>query len=260
MWRRPRLARLIMNRRQLPDPPAPKLRALQESLGYTFGDEGLLRLALTHPSLAHELGTSLQHNQRLEFLGDAVLQLVLTDELYARFPDVGEGPLTKARAQLANQRTLSGQGRRLALGDHLLLSRGEEGTGGRHRASTLADAFEALVGAVYLDGGWEAARGFVLRQYREAFGELSVIPNLDNPKGELQEILQSFSSQAPQYRVESSSGPDHDRLFECAVFHQGTELGRGVGKSKKAAETEAALAALRAVRSRSTGTREQPGD
>jgi len=221
-----------------------ELREFQDRLGYAFRDERLLRLALTHPSLSHEAGVPVRDNQRLEFLGDAVLQLVLTRELYDKFPTMEEGPLTQARAQMVNRRTLAGQGRRLGLGELLLLSRGEEGTGGRQKASALADAFEALVGAVYLDRGLEAAREFILRGFREAFGELQVIPSLENPKGELQELLQAGSSEAPQYQVASATGPDHDRLFECAVHHGGRELGRGRGRNKKEAEGQAALAAL----------------
>ena len=218
--------------------------SLQIRLGYSFRDENLLRLALTHPSVAHEQGAAVQHNQRLEFLGDAVLQLILTGELYEKFPATGEGPLTKARAQMVNRRALAQQGRRLGLGQHLILSRGEDASGGRERPSALADAFEALLGAIFLDAGFDAARDFVLRQFREEFGELEVIPNLENPKGELQETLQANSTEAPQYQLESVSGPDHDRLFESAVYHQGVELGRGKGKSKKEAESQAALAAL----------------
>src|SRR5712671_4666714 len=124
------------------------LAALQTRLGCQFHDEALLRLALTHPSVAHEQSAQLQHNQRLEFLGDAVLQLVLTRELYEKFPDVGEGPLTKARAQMVNRRTLAEQGRHLALGEHLVMSRGEELNRGRERPSALADAFEALLGSI----------------------------------------------------------------------------------------------------------------
>jgi ribonuclease-3 len=191
-----------------------------------------------------------QHNQRLEFLGDAVLQLVLTSELYEKFPGIGEGPLTKARAQMVNRRTLANRGRRLGLGEHLILSRGEDSSGGRERPSALADTFEALLGAIFLDGGFDAARDFILRQFREEFGELDVIPNLENPKGELQEMLQSNSAEAPQYQLESVSGPDHDRLFESAVYHRGVELGRGKGKSKKDSESRAALAALDQLRSK----------
>jgi ribonuclease-3 len=189
-----------------------------------------------------------QTNQRLEFLGDAVLQLALTGELYEKFPAFGEGPLTKARAKLVNRRSLAEHARQLGLGQHLILSRGEETSGGRERPSALADTFEALVGAVFLDGGFSAAREVILRQFAGAFGELSALPILENPKGELQELLQSFSSEAPRYHVASASGPDHDRMFECTVQHAGVELARGHGKSKKAAESEAALAALRKLR------------
>ena len=220
------------------------LEALQARLGYLFRDENRLRLALTHPSVAHEQGMAVQHNQRLEFLGDSVLQLVLTSELYGKFPSLGEGPLTKARAQMVNRRTLANRGSRLGLGEYLILGRGEDSSGGRERPSALADTFEALLGAIFLDGGFDAARDFILRQFREEFGELEVIPNLENPKGELQEVLQSNSTEAPQYQLESVSGPDHDRLFESAVYHRGVELGRGKGKSKKDSESQAALAAL----------------
>ena len=224
--------------------PVSPLDALQARLGYSFRDGNQLRLALTHPSVAHEQGMAVQHNQRLEFLGDAVLQLVLTSELYEKFPGLGEGPLTKARAQMVNRRTLANRGRQLGLGEYLLLSKGEDSSGGRERPSALADTFEALLGAIFLDGGFDTARDFILRQFREEFGELEVIPNLENPKGELQEILQSNSTEAPQYQLESVSGPDHDRLFESAVYHRGVELGRGKGKSKKDSESRAALAAL----------------
>ena len=220
------------------------LGALQERLGYVFQDETLLRLALTHPSMAHELPGNTPHNQRLEFLGDSVLGLVLTRELYEKFPDFGEGPLTKARAQMVNRRTLAAEARRLGIGEQLILSRGEEVSGGRQRQSALADAFEALLGAIFLDGGYEAVREFILRRFRDVFGELTQIPNLDNPKGELQELLHAKSAAAPVYEMTYSSGPDHDRVFECAVFHRGIELGRGRGKSKKEAESQAALAAL----------------
>src|SRR5205085_3543764 len=131
---------------------------LEVRLGYRFEEPEQLRLALTHPSVAHEQGMPLQANQRLEFLGDAVLQLVLTRALYEKFPGVGEGPLTKARAKLVNRRTLAEHGRRLGLGEHLILSRGEAQHGGRERPSALADTFEALLGAIFLDGGFESAR------------------------------------------------------------------------------------------------------
>jgi ribonuclease-3 len=230
------------------------LAALQDHLGYKFRDESLLRTALTHPSVAHEQNENVAHNQRLEFLGDAVLQLVLTRELYEKFPDYEEGPLTKARAKLVNRRALGEHGKVIGLGAHLILSRGEEIHGGRERSSALADAFEALVGAVFLDAGYDVAREFILREFSRAFGALNHLPVLENPKGELQELLQATSAEAPQYQVASSSGPDHDRIFECIVRHGGVELARGVGKSKKAAESEAALGALKKLKAQAVKT------
>lgn len=226
-----------------------ELAALQARLGHTFRDENLLRLALTHPSIAHEKGSAVEHNQRLEFLGDAVLQLALTRALYERFPGYDEGPLTKARAKLVNRRTLAIHGRNLELGRYLFLSRGEEVHGGRERSSALADAYEAVIGAIFLDGGYDVAREFILREFSPAFGEISALPALENPKGELQELLQAKSPDAPKYHVVSATGPDHDRVFECTVHHGGVELARGSGKSKKAAESEAALNALNKLRS-----------
>jgi len=226
----------------------PDIAALQARLGYTFRDESLLDLALTHPSVAHEKGAPLQHNQRLEFLGDAVLQLVLTRALYEKFPTFDEGPLTKARAKLVNRRSLAIHGRALTLGEHLRLSRGEESHGGRERSSALADACESVIGAIFLDGGYDVAREFILREFQASFSELDELPLLENPKGELQEFLQAKSPEAPHYHVISATGPDHDRIFECTVHHVGVELARGTGKSKKAAESEAALAALKKLR------------
>lgn len=223
---------------------------LQNKLGYTFKDPALLKLALTHPSVAHEQGTGMETNQRLEFLGDAVLQLVLTRELYDKFPDFDEGPLTKARAKMVNLRALAEHGRVVGLGNALIVSHGEALHGGRERPSALADAYEALIGAVFLDGGFEVARGVILKQFEGTLGAVSVIPVLENPKGELQELLQATSTEAPQYCVVSATGPDHDRLFECTVHHSGAELARGVGRSKKAAESEAARIALAALKSK----------
>jgi ribonuclease-3 len=226
----------------------PDLAALQQRLGHRFRDENLLRLALTHPSVAHESGKEIEHNQRLEFLGDAVLGLVLSQNLYERFPENDEGELTQARAQLVNAKTLTERAQQLDLGAYLLLSRGEEMHGGRERASSLADAFEAVLGAIYLDGGLDAAREFTLREFAPAFGTLEALALINNPKGQLQELLQAQSPRAPEYRTISVSGPDHDRDFVVVVQHEGKELARGAGKSKKAAESDAALAALKKLR------------
>lgn len=225
--------------------PHPSL--LEQRLNYTFRDPGLLRLALTHPSLGHEKGAAVEHNQRLEFLGDAVLQLVLSLELYEKFPQAAEGVLTKARAGMVNREALGERGRKLGIGEHLLMGRGEELHGGRQRTAALADALEAVMGAIFLDGGFDAASRFIREQFRDnAFGD--EVPNVENPKGELQELLQARANEAPEYRLESVSGPDHARVFESAVFHRGQELGRGRGKTKKAAESQAALVALEKIK------------
>jgi ribonuclease III len=226
----------------------PDLTAFQQRLGYQFRDEHLLRLALTHPSVAHEQNQPAPHNQRLEFLGDAVLGLMLSRELYERFPAADEGVLTKSRAKLVNATSLAAHGRALGLGTHLILSRGEENTGGRARPSAHTDAFEALLGAIFLDGGFDAVQEFVTREFAADFSTLAELSGIENPKGELQELLQSSSPRAPEYQLVSASGADHDRDFECAVLHAGAELARGRGKSKKAAESDAALAALKKLR------------
>ncbi len=239
---------------------SPDPEEFQRRLNYRFRDPALLRVALTHPSVSKDL-TGEPHNQRLEFLGDAVLQLALTHELYKRFPEFGEGPMTKARAQLVNRKSLAEQGAKLELGRFLVMSRGEEASGGRTRPSGIADAFEALLGAIYLDSSYEVARIFVLNLFDESLVQMKVSPNLGNPKGELQEHLQADTSEAPQYKEIATSGPDHDRLFECAVYHKGIELGRGTGKNKKDAESMAATAALLALKSK-TGAHpnETPSD
>jgi len=234
------------------------LAALQTRLGYEFRDEFLLRLALTHPSVAHEpvphpaggdeAARRPAHNQRLEFLGDAVLQLALTQKLYEQFPAFDEGALTKARAKLVNRAALAAHARTLGLGAHLILSRGEAASGGRERASAVADAFESLLGAVFLDAGFSAASQFVLREFAADISQLGEPAGIENPKGELQELLQSRSPVAPEYGLVCASGADHNRDFECAVVHDGVELARGRGKSKKAAESAAALAALKKLR------------
>lgn len=224
------------------------LACLEAILGYRFRRRELLRLALTHPSAVRPGEMDSLHNQRLEFLGDAVLQLAITHELYERFGDVGEGLLTAARARLVNGRCLAARAGSLGLGQYLRMGRCEETSGGRERRSTLANAFEAVAGAVYLDSGFVSAQRWIRCLFQDELGKIKLAPSLDNPKGELQEILQSRSSSPPQYQMESVSGPDHDRLFECAAYHDGRELGRGIGKSKKEAESRAALEALTVLR------------
>jgi ribonuclease-3 len=223
-------------------------KRLEKIIGHTFKKPELLEEALTHPSLAHERGNhGPQHNQRLEFLGDAVLQLTLTDRIYEQYPKFPEGKLTQVRAHLANRHTLCRRAQAIDLGKYLLLGKGEEASGGRDRLSNLADAFEALLGAIYLDGGIRAARKFVAAQFADELKQLKDTSPRQNPKGELQELLQARSASNPQYRVIRETGPDHHKHFEAAVEWQGREIGRGTGASKKLAEIAAAEAALEAL-------------
>jgi ribonuclease-3 len=224
------------------------LEDFQQRLGHTFSDANLLRQALTHASFGHEKRQRLADNQRLEFLGDAVLQLAITAELFHRFPAMTEGRLTIIRARLVRKDQLHALAQDLGLGDHLILGRGEESSQGRQRGSILADAMEAVLGAVYAEAGWEAARGIVLRLMGPAFDDVAEEGNAaGNPKGALQEKLQADGEHPPAYRCVEETGPAHARVYEVAVEWQGRELARGTGASKKEAETRAAQAALEAL-------------
>lgn len=230
--------------------PTP-MTPLEERLGYEFRDPLLLAEAMTHSSFGYEArAPRLEHerprfdNQRLEFLGDAVLQLVLTDEIYRLFPDSPEGQLTKLRVRLVSRRALRGYAKRLELGSFLLLGRGEEASGGRTRASSLADAFEALMGAIYLDRGLEPVRAVLLRHCRPELDGILSEPAELNPKGELQELLQSAGCPGPTYEVVGQTGPHHARQFTAIARWHDREIGRGTGSSKKQAEVEAAADAL----------------
>lgn len=220
------------------------MNPLERRIGYKFRNSLLLAESLTHPSLSFERKTFHFDNQRLEFLGDAVLQLVVTHHLYRLFPTCSEGQLTKMRSRIVSREGLKKHALALDLGHYLMLGRGEEASRGRERASTLADAFEALVGAIYLDSDIETVRRFVLRVAGDELGALLREPTEVNPKGELQETLQSLSPQSPSYEVVSETGPDHQKEFVCRVLWEGKELGRGAGQSKKQAEINAAIAAL----------------
>ncbi|PYI77703.1 MAG: ribonuclease III [Verrucomicrobia bacterium] len=220
------------------------METLEQRLDYQFRNHGLLRQALTHPSLGHEKQRYHDDNQRLEFLGDAVLQLVITEYLYAHFPREQEGRLTKLRARLVSRDALTAHAQSLDLGRHLLMGRGEEASGGRSRASTLADAFEAIVGAIYLDSAFVTAREFVLKEMRGALENVREAPVDINPKGQLQEILQSLAMRGPTYEVLSATGPEHAKTFVVEARWEGVVLGRGIGLSKQAAEIEAANNAL----------------
>ena len=221
---------------------------LETRIHYKFRNSLLLAEALTHPSLAYESQHRNFDNQRLEFLGDAVLQLIVTEELFRRFAAATEGHLTKLRSRVVSRRALAKFATAIHLGDYILLGKGEESTGGRRRLSTLADAFESLIGAVFLDSGVEKARELVLRLLEDELGSMEEGSEEMNPKGELQECLQAIHPQAPEYRIISESGPDHRRVFQAEVSWRGKVLASGKGKSKKEAEARAAQEALRTQR------------
>jgi ribonuclease-3 len=225
---------------------ASSLDDFQQHLGHAFADPALLRLALTHASFGHEKRQRTPDNQRLEFLGDAVLQLTVTVELYQRFPELPEGRLTVLRARLVNRYHLQSLAQELGLGDHLILGRGEENSQGRQRGSILADAMEAVIGAVFAEAGWEISRAIILRLLEPSLATLVMESDAieANPKGSLQEKLQAEGEPPPMYRCISETGPPHARIYEVVVEWQGRELGRGQGASKKEAETRAAQEAL----------------
>ena len=212
---------------------------LAERLGHTFRDLNLLQHALAHRSWCGEQDGGAPSNERLEFLGDAVLGLVVARYTYDRFPGFPEGQLAKVRSAVVNARVLAQVAGRLGVGEVLLLGRGEEGSGGRTKASILADAFEAILGAVYLDAGWEAAEALVLRELGEPIERAGEEPDDFDHKSRLQERAVRDGAGAPRYVV-VGSGPDHDRAYVAEVYLNGNRMGIGEGRSKKDAEQEAA--------------------
>lgn len=215
--------------------------SLESRIGYTFTEPGLLRLALTHRSVSSE-NPARNDNERLEFLGDAVLQLVVTDLLYEGYPQLAEGQMAKVRAAVVSRGTLAEVARTLELGVDVELASSEEATGGRDKDSILSDAVEAIIGAIYLDGGLEPARAMIVRLWSEHIAERAKQPGVKDYKTRLQELA-ARDGQRPVYRVEGT-GPDHDRRFHADVAVAGQVLGAGAGRSKKEAEQEAARQAL----------------
>jgi ribonuclease-3 len=221
------------------------LEAVEARIGHRFRDRSLLERALTHASWLQDHPECAGNNQRLEFLGDSVLQLVLTEALYALFPDDREGELTKRRAVLGKGAFLATLARETGLDAALRLGANEEASGGRARDAALEDAFEAVIGAVNLDAGLEGARRVVLAAYGDLRGRLGLLEDGANPKGRLQEIVQPLhGNQAIRYEVVGTGGADHEREYEVAVYLLERRLGSGRGSSKKLAEEEAARAAL----------------
>jgi ribonuclease-3 len=223
----------------------PSLEGLQEKIGYSFADPEILRRALLHRSHVHVAGSDRQEsNERLEFLGDAVLGLVVNEYLYRSFPRRAEGDLTKMKSLLVCGARLSEVAIQLDLGFHIRMSRSEAATGGRKRSSILADTMEALLGAVYLDGGLEAARVVIQRCLLESADRILSRRGLGNYKSRLQELIQAKYKSPPRYRVLRATGPDHAPVFTVGVIYNGVVLGSGQGHNKKAAEQRAAQAAL----------------
>lgn len=219
------------------------MKELQEAIGYSFHNPELLTEAMTHSSYAHEQHKGMKYNERLEFLGDAVLSIVVSDYIYKHCPDLPEGELTKLRASLVCEKSLFDFAKQIDLGSYLRLSNGERRNGGAKRPSIVSDAFEALIAAIYLDGGMEAARKHILR---------FVIPEIEQHKNHsfkdyktaLQEIIQKNPGEKLEYRLVGSSGPDHDKHFKVEVCLNSNVIGRGGGRSKKEAEQQAAREAL----------------
>ena len=223
-----------------------EFETLQRAIDYRFRDRGLLERAMTHRSRANEDASGrVLDNESMEFLGDAVLGFVVADLLFRECPELDEGQKSKIKASLVSTTTLARQANRLALGNHLLLGRGEEKTGGRQKQALLADGYEALIAAIYLDGGIDHAQAFVVRELaplldegrrREAVGQ--------DYKSTLQELLQSRNEPLPEYRLVAATGPDHQKSFQIDVCVSGRPIAGGTGPSKKEAEQEAARVAL----------------
>jgi ribonuclease-3 len=228
-----------------------EFETLQSAISYRFRDRGLLEHAMTHTSRANEdVSGGVTDNESLEFLGDAVLGFVVADLLFREFPECDEGEKSKMKAMLVSTTTLARAAERLQLGDHLLLGRGEEKTGGRRKQALLADGFEALIAAIYLDGGIEQARAFVVRELGSLVDDLrrDGVAGQDY-KSALQELVQAGNRPLPEYRVVGTLGPDHQKLFDVEVVVAGDALARATGPSKKEAEQEAARLALRLLTS-----------
>ncbi len=227
-----------------------KLKVFEESIGYPFKERKLLKQALTHSSYANEKRLSkLDNNERLEFLGDAVLELITSEFIFQKYSKLPEGDLTKLRAQLVCEQTLASCAVDLKVGNYLLLGKGEAATGGRERYSILSDAMEAIIGAIYLDGGFTSAKEFICG---------SILSDVENKalffdsKTILQEIVQGECKEPLSYELIKEEGPDHNKKFTVAALVKDIELGVGIGKTKKAAEQEAAYQSILTIKKRGT--------
>lgn len=220
-------------------------KELESTINYTFSDKKYLLLALTHSSYANEKRNSgLISNERLEFLGDAVLNIVTSEYIYKNFPDLPEGEMTKTRAALVCEASLMKCASNIMLGSYLFLGKGEENTGGRTRTSILSDAFEALIGAIYLDSGLAEAGNFIFGTMKELFADFHSKDLFVDYKTQFQELVQKYGEQKICYRILDEKGPDHNKLFVAQVSVGEKLLGTGEGRNKKEAEQNAARAAL----------------
>lgn len=222
--------------------PNSDIDKLQKIVDYRFTNVALLCQALTHKSYAAETGAS-AHNERMEFLGDSVLSASVADFLYHKYPDQDEGRLSQLKSQIVSRQNLARWGRDLKLGNYIFISKGEEANGGRQRDSLLANTLEAIIAALYLDGGYPAAKKFILDHMQQVKRLI-----VTDTKSKLQEYIQSHYQTLPEYRVISESGPDHEKIFEIGVYLKRTLLGQGQGCCKKEAEQLAARRALRMLR------------
>jgi len=246
-----RLTRFVARRFGGAEPSDPSLEALQERLGYQFRNKNLLEEALTHPSFAQQERHRVPHNQRLEFLGDAVLSLILAERLFYDLPGEREGELARARSALGKGELLATLARKLGLPACLRLAKGDVAAGGREWMSSQEDAFEALIGGVYLDSDYPTARDVVLRWFGDLDELRAELLTGDNPKGRLQEWLaQRGLAQAHTYRLRQTTGPDHAKVFQVELVVRDEVLGEGAGRSKKEAEEQAARTALVALAQR----------
>jgi ribonuclease-3 len=223
---------------------------LQQAIDYRFRDRGLLEHAMTHTSRANEdVSGGVFDNESLEFLGDAVLGFIIADVLFQTFPEFNEGQKSKVKAALVSTATLARQAERLSLGDHLLLGRGEEKTGGRRKQALLADGYEALIAAIYLDGGIEHARAFITREFAPLVSDVRRTGLIGGDhKSALQEYLQANEETPPEYRLAGTVGPDHRKLFQIQVVVRDQVLAEAIAPSKKEAEQEAARVALERIK------------
>jgi ribonuclease III len=217
---------------------------LETCLNYRFADCARLKQALTHPSYLNEREQGSGDYQRLEFLGDAILGMLLAERLFIRFPEAAEGELSRSRAHLAGQGTLAEVARSMGIGEFIRLGRGEEQTAGREKDSILSDVVESLIAAVYLDGGLDASRCLVLRMFDDLLAISQEQASARDPKSELQELLSARGLKPPEYRLADESGPPHDRQFRFLVLVEDAVVGEGMGRSKKVAQQAAALCAM----------------